>query len=230
MHPGIWLAFGDLDGDDFCNKDFLRNKGRVVHKRFTQGPTSGPGLGSFSQRKSYQRADGSVVCFEDFRCVIRALEEGYLLQWDSTFSSPEGETFLFGDQEEMGLGIRVATEIAELKSGQISDSEGRRGAKQVWSQPSKWCDYSGTIGDKRIGMTILCHPDNFRESWMHARNYGVIAANPFGRQAMKKGPKSRIEVSGDAGLRLQYGILLHGPTPDLDAVYRQYVDLSGREN
>ena len=35
MHPGIWLAFGDLDGEDFW-----RNKGRVVHKEFTQGPTS----------------------------------------------------------------------------------------------------------------------------------------------------------------------------------------------
>ncbi|MEC8557065.1 MAG: PVC-type heme-binding CxxCH protein [Planctomycetota bacterium] len=225
MHPGIWLAFGDLDGEDFW-----RNKGRVVHKGFTQGPTTGPGLGSFSHRKSYQRADGSVVCFEDFRCVIRVLEEGYLLQWDSTFSSPEGDAFYFGDQEEMGLGIRVASEIAELKSGQIADSAGRRGAKQVWSQPAKWCDYSGTIGSERIGMTILCHPDNFRESWMHARNYGVIAANPFGRQAMKKGPKSRIEVSGDAGLRLQYGILLHGPTPDLETVYRRYVDLAGSQN
>ena len=225
MHPGIWLAFGDLDGEDFW-----RNKGRVVHKEFTQGPTSGFGLGSFSQRKSYQRADGSVVCFEDFRCVIRALEEGYLLQLDSTFFSPEGDTFYFGDQEEMGLGIRVATEIAELKSGQISDSEGRHGAKHVWSQPSAWCDYSGTIDDERIGMTILCHPDNFRESWMHARNYGVIAANAFGRAAMKKGPKSHLEVAGDAGLRLRYGILLHGSTPDLDAVYQQYVDLSGSQN
>ena len=79
-------------------------------------------------------------------------------------------------------------------------------------------------------MTILCHPDNFHESWMHARNYGVIAANAFGREAMKKGPKSHLEVAGDAGLRLRYGILLHGPTPDLDAVYQQYVELSGSQN
>ena len=79
-------------------------------------------------------------------------------------------------------------------------------------------------------MTILCHRDNFRESWMHARNYGVIAANAFGREAMKKGPKSHLEVAGDASLRLRYGILLHGPTPDLDAVYQQYVELSGSQN
>ena len=225
MHPGIWLAFGDLNGEDFW-----RNKGSVVHKGFTQPPTGGSGIGSFVQRKAYQRADGSVVCLEDFRCTIRVLEEGYLLQMDSTFSSPEGNLFYFGDQEEMGLGIRVATEIAELESGEITDSEGRRGAEQVWSQPSKWCDYSGTVGDERIGMTILCHPDNFRESWMHARNYGVIAANLFGRQAMKKGPKSRIEVSGDTGLRLRYGILLHGPTPNLDNAHKRYVEFSQSEN
>jgi hypothetical protein len=31
MHPGIWMAFGDLNGTDIW-----RNKGRVVHERFVQ--------------------------------------------------------------------------------------------------------------------------------------------------------------------------------------------------
>ena len=42
MHPGIWMAFGDLDGTDIW-----RNKGRVVHERFLEPPTGGPGQGDF---------------------------------------------------------------------------------------------------------------------------------------------------------------------------------------
>lgn len=218
LHPGIWMAFGDLGGEDFW-----RNKGTVVHKRFARKPFGGLGSGGFSQRKSYQRADGSVVCLEDFSCEIRVLEEGYLLLFESTFSAVDGKEFCFGDQEEMGLGIRVATPITEMEGGQITDSRGRQGSKKVWGQSSAWCDYSGTIEGESIGITVLCHPDNFGESWMHARNYGLIAANPFGRQAMKKGLPSRVTVKPGEPLRLRYGILVHGSTPDLGKVHHQYV-------
>lgn len=218
MHPGIWMAFGDLGGEDFW-----RNKGTVVHKEFVRKPFGGPGSGGFSQRKSFQRADGSVVCLEDFSCTIRVLEEGYLLLFESTFSAVDGKEFYFGDQEEMGLGIRVATPITEMEGGQITDSRGRQGAKKVWSQSSAWCDYSGRIDGGPIGISIFCHPDNFRESWMHARNYGLIAANPFGRKAMNKGKPSRVVVRAGEPLRLRFGILLHGPTPDLDSIHQQFV-------
>ena len=42
MHPGIWMAFGDLDG-----ADSWRNKARIVHVRFEQQPEDGAGIGSF---------------------------------------------------------------------------------------------------------------------------------------------------------------------------------------
>ena len=221
MHPGIWMAFGDISGEDFW-----RNKGRVIHERFTEKPTGGRGIARFKQRKSYQRPDGVLVCHEDFRCTLRILPEGYLLEWDATFEPVNDKEFYFGDQEEMGLGIRVATPITELKSGRITDSENRRGARNVWSHSSAWCDYSGRVNDQTVGITILCNPENFRGSWMHARNYGLIAANPFGRKAMNKGPTSRTVVKAGESLRLRYGIFLHGEAPDLNHVYRKYVKLT----
>jgi putative heme-binding domain-containing protein len=233
MHPGLWMAFGDISGEDFW-----RNKGRVVHEKFVEKPIGGPGRGSFLQRKSYQRSDGSVVCVEDFRCTIHVLKEGYLVDWHSTFSMPpnsdkqstealasdsQDQVFYFGDQEEMGIGIRVATPITEKNSGQITDSKGRKGAKRVWSQSSAWCDYSGFIDNEPLGITLLCHPENFRESWMHARNYGLVAANAFGRKAMKKGGSSKVIIRQGETLQLRYGILLHGPKPDLNQMHREYV-------
>jgi hypothetical protein len=222
MHPGIWMAFGDISGEDFW-----RNKGRVVHERFTDKPTGGQGLASFSQRKSYQSSGSRVVCHEDFRCTLRVLPDGYLIEWDSTFSPADDQEFYFGDQEEMGLGIRVATAITELKTGRITDSESRSGAEAVWSQSSAWCDYSGRVDGQPVGITIFCHPNNFRNSWMHARNYGLIAANPFGRKAMNKGPASRIVVKPGESLRLRFGIFMHRKTPDLNQIHKTYVNLAG---
>jgi hypothetical protein len=202
MHPGIWMAFGDLDGSDFW-----RNKAKIVHKSFLREPEGGAGSGSFTEEKHYLRADGSLVCREEFRCSIHVCDGGYLLTWDSTFRG--NEAFCFGDQEEMGLGLRVATPISEVDGGHLQDSEDRRGAKKIWSHAAAWCDYSGSVDGRRIGMTLMCHPDNFRESWMHARDYGFVAANPFGRKAMKKGPPSKVVVKPGTELRLRYAVWVH---------------------
>jgi hypothetical protein len=78
-------------------------------------------------------------------------------------------------------------------------------------------------------MTILCHPENFRPSWFHARDYGLLEANPFGRQSFGKGAASKVIVKPGEKLRLRYGILVHsgpqGSTPDLNQAYAEYATL-----
>ncbi len=202
LHPGIWLAFGDLDGTDFW-----RNKAQIAHVRFIKPPQGGAGRGSFVEEKEYRRADQSVICTETFHCRVHALKDGFLLIWDSAFRS--ADAFYFGDQEEMGLGVRVATPLSEIEGGRLSDSTGRRGASAIWSHSAAWCDYSGIKDGQWVGMTLMCHPENFRESWMHARNYGFVAANPFGRAAMQKGPPSRVVVQPGETLRLRYAVWIH---------------------
>jgi hypothetical protein len=201
MHPGIWMAFGDLDGEDFW-----RNKGRVVHECFVAEPTGGPGKGSFAVRNRYERRGGELVCHEECRITFLVRPAGYLLLWDSTFFADR--EFYFGDQEEMGLAFRVATPIAVDNGGTMRDSQGRENEKGIWGKTTAWCDYSGVVHDRRIGMTLMCHPKNFRPSWMHARDYGFIAANPFGRKAFTGREPSRVVVAPGERLRLRYGVFL----------------------
>jgi hypothetical protein len=222
MHPGIWMAFGDLDGTDFW-----RNRARIKHVKFDQQPKGGTRIGSFVELKHYIRPDDSVVCQETFRCSVSVQPGGYLLTWDSTFSSDND--FYFGDQEEMGIGMRVATSVSQINGGTLRDSEDRHGAQQIWSRSADWCDYSGTVDGNHVGMTLMCHPDNFRNSWMHARDYGFVAANPFGRKAMKKGTASKVVVNPGDTLRLQYAIWIHsgtaGENSAIGAAYRNYLKL-----
>ncbi|MBC8872260.1 MAG: sulfatase-like hydrolase/transferase, partial [Planctomycetes bacterium] len=223
MHPGIWMAFGDLDGEDFW-----RNKGRVVQDGFIAEPSGEPGKGTFTVKNRYERASGEVVCHEERRITMLVRPEGYLLLWDATFSADR--EFYFGDQEEMGLGFRVTTPITVDNGGRMVDSQGRKNGDGIWGKTAQWCDYSGAVDDRRIGMTLMCHPDNFRPSWMHARDYGFIAANPFGRNAFTEGEPSKVVVKSGEEFRLRYGVWIHdgprGASPNLAAVYQDYLTLS----
>ena len=232
FHPGIWMAFGDING-----QDYWRLKARVEHAEFIDSPANKSGHASFSVRNRYWNEAGKkVVCTEVAEYTFQALYSddslqmpaGFLLHWDSTFSSSTKD-FTFGDQEEMGLGVRVATPIAVTQGGQIRNRDGQTNEKQVWGKMSAWCDYSGLVGNHRIGMTLMPDPANFRRCWFHARDYGFCAANPFGRNAFTRGEKSKVTVTRGASLNLRFGIFLHAqpksePRRDLNLAYRAYLD------
>lgn len=79
---------------------------------FVQQPVGGPGKGTFTVRNYYMSTDGKDrVCVELAKYTILVRPSGYLLVWNSTFSS-DAHDFTFGDQEEFGLGIRVNTKIS----------------------------------------------------------------------------------------------------------------------
>lgn len=222
-HPGVWLTFGDISGNDYW-----RLKAETTHERFVRKPKGGPGKGTFTVENRYLSEDGSkTVCVETCRYTVLVRPAGYLLLCDSEFSSDAGD-FVFGDQEEFGLGIRVATPITEKNGGRILNSDGLLNEKGVWGKQADWCDYSGSIDGRHAGMTLMPDPDNFRRSWYHARKYGFVAANPFGRKAMKAGRESKVVVKEGETFRLGYGLLVHSSPldkkVDLDAAYRDYVN------
>ena len=234
FHPGIWMSFGDINGSDYW-----RGAARVRHADFVERPQAGSGKGTFAVRNQYldQRDPSKIVCEEIARYTFLSRPAGYFLLWDSTFSSDE--QFAFGDQEEMGIGFRVATPLRVGKSGEgdvpagkgrMLDSHGRKNEEQIWGNVAQWCDYGGTMAGQRIGMAIVCHPENFRPSWFHARDYGFMTANAFGRQAFAKGDKSSVVVRPGEKLRLRYGVLIHAgeqnSEPDLPAAYEDYLKIA----
>lgn len=229
MHPGIWLAFGDLGGGDFW-----RNKGRVEHVEFVEPPTASvdgkDGVVSFVARNRY-RIGEKTVCEELARHTIRATRGGYLFTFDSQFSGDE--PLAFGDQEEMGLGLRVPAELTvKTGGGTILNSEGRQNEKAVWGRQADWCDYSSVLTERKLlaGLLLVPHPDNFRRSWMHVRDYGLLVANPFGERAFTKSPPSRIVVKPGEKLRLRFGVWAHTANLDektnLVALSAEYLALS----
>jgi len=120
----------------------------------------------------------------------------------------------FGDTKEGSLAVRVNDAIREYAGlGKIENAEGERGEFSCWGRQSAWCDYSGPIQDKIVGLAIFDDPENkYRACW-HCRGYGLLAANPFGRSKSgfpeMRGRTDLVRLAHGDQLKLRYGLLLH---------------------
>jgi len=216
-HPGVWLGFGDLQG-----VDFWRNKGRIDHVRFLVEPTVRGSELTFTTLSSLKTPANQELCELTSQFTATVQPEFWTLVWDATFRSEQ--ELVFGDQEEMGFGARVATPLTETKGGTLVNSRGQITAAKTWGQPAAWCDYSASAAGQLAGITLIGDPGNFRESWWHNRDYGVFVANPFGRAAMKQGAPSRHVVPRGTPFRIRFAAFFHeGFTFDPATEYAAFV-------
>lgn len=221
MHPGIWLAFGNLSG-----QDFWRNKATIRQDIFSAPPKAGTEQLTFATESSLIATNGNVLGKLDSTFALNSARDGYFISWKASFT-PLTDDFTFGDQEEMGLGIRVATTLSEKNGGSVKNSDGLAGAKNTWGKTAAWCDYSGVLSNRLVGITVMTDPKNFRPSWFHSRDYGLIVANPFGKKAFtKSGEPSSVPVTKGETFTLHFAAYIHSsPTnqpPDLSTAFKSF--------
>lgn len=222
MHPGIWLAFGNING-----QDFWRNKATIRHEKFITSPRATKDQLTFATESTLISTNNDTLGKLDSNFVLNSIHGGYLLSWQATFT-PQTDSFTFGDQEEMGFGIRIATPLSEKNGGSVRNSDGVSGAKNTWGKTAAWCDYSGVLSNRLVGITVMPDPKNFRPSWFHSRDYGLIVANPFGHKAFTKGETSSVPVRKGETFTLRFSAFIHSsPTnepPDLSAAYKTFTN------
>ncbi|MDQ3346605.1 MAG: PmoA family protein [Acidobacteriota bacterium] len=203
MHPGVWLAFGDINGEDFW-----RNKARIEHVGFTAEPAVAEGRLTFSTRNRLMALDETPLASMDFRFTIaRHGDYAFLLTWEAE-TRDNARELVFGPQEEMGLGVRVATTLTEKNGGLVVNSDGLTGAKTVWGRPATWAAYSRPADGRVQGVAIFPASSNPNPTWWHSRDYGVIVANGFGPRVLPTSADGKLIVKPGESLRLQYGVLL----------------------
>jgi len=192
-HRSLWFTHGAVNGHDFWAeaKDF----GKIVHDGFAE-VTSGKDNGVIRSKNKWIAADGKVICTDEltFRVYKRPANER-LFDYEITIHASNGE-LTFGDTKEGSMAIRL-NETMRLKpnkenagkpTGHIVNSEGVRDGA-TWGKRAAWCDYYGPVEGKTVGVAIFDHPQNPRHpTWWHVRDYGLFAANPFGRHDFESLP------------------------------------------
>ena len=218
MHPGIWIGFGDLNGNDYW-----RLQAEVDFSGFTKKPVGTKETASFTTQNIYRPdkkrnpSSEDEVCTEITKYLIKRVPEGFLLLIDATFSS-KSHDFYFGDQEESGLAVRVASDIrVQGGNGTILNDRSEKNGKEIWGKEAKWFDYSGTVRDREVGLMVIPDPSNERKSWLHARDYGVVVTNPFPKQPkQRREPYVKTWVRKGKPFQLRYAILIHDQPANQD--------------
>ena len=207
-HPGLWWGFGDVGGNDYW-----RMKARIIGGEFLGEPIGGEDRGFFAVRnRLLKNGSDETFCEQICRYTILRRPQGILIFCETVLRRDSGD-FWLGDQEEMGLALRVATPIAVAsnKGGRILNGNGSVNLEEIRTKQSDWCDYSGPIAGRHGGMLVMNDPDNFRRPWWHAVDTGLLIANPLGESELNGRGKQRENVLVRAGepFRLRYGVLVH---------------------
>ncbi|MDB6155380.1 MAG: hypothetical protein JWL90_3833 [Chthoniobacteraceae bacterium] len=213
MHPGVWLAWGDING-----LDFWRNAVPIRHQRFIQAPEIKNGRLTFATESSLGQETGLLLS----RFTIREAARGWLIEWDATIAAGAKE-LVFGDQEEMCFAARLAMPLIEKNGGVLLTDNGARTAAATWGKPFAWTDGSALIDGKRVGLAIFAHPGNPRPSRWHNRDYGLIGANLFALKAFNAGAPEPIVIKPGASLRLRYAVFTHGEA-DVAAGFKAFME------
>jgi hypothetical protein len=174
----LWVGYGDCAGVD--NWTDLEGHGSQRHRAF-RSRVSGPVFGQLSARIDWCTPKGATQ-FEEHRDIrVYATPAGMrLMDVAVTFVMSKGAV-TFGDTKEGGLlAVRVASSMDVRNGGTIETAHGAVNQAEAWGRPSPWCDYSGEVAGKTVGIAIMEDVDNPRHptEW-HVRDYGLMAANCF---------------------------------------------------
>lgn len=233
-HESVWFTHGMVNGVDFwtSHPDAARAEqragGRVEQVSLVRAERD-----VIETRNRWVGPDGSVVCGDTRRLVFAGDAVSRSIDYAITIHADHGPV-TFGDTKEGSMGLRLPTPL------QLRDAEGSRGAAgrslnaagdrdaAVWGTRARWVGFWGPVAGRTMGVAMLDHPDNPRHpTYWHARDYGLVAANPFGLHDFSDAAPGTGDHTIPAGgtLALRYLLVFHEGDPQaagIDEVWRRW--------
>ena len=201
-HRGIWLAHGDVNSVDNWSEGDVT--GFTLHRAF-RALVDGPVYGRAVAEADWVEPDGNAVLLRETRdMTFYDLGDARAIDLHVSLTAAEQDA-LFGDTKEAAMvAVRVASTMDEVRGGRVENADGAAGEAEVFGRRSPWCDYSGPVGGRTLGIALFDHPANLRHptNW-HARDYGLLGANPFGL-SVYEGPDRNGEYLLPAGDTLEF--------------------------
>lgn len=233
-HMGFWFTHGSVNGADFWHG---KDGSRVVSKGLFQEPEvrkgdDGEEVLSFGVDLEWLKGDGTSVLSEKRHFAIRQAGNARVIDLVCELQARGGDV-VFGSTKEGSFAIRLAPTLrlkGEVAEGRILNSEGLEDSA-VWGRRAKWVAYHGpdSNGTKTV-VALLDHSENLRHpTWWHARDYGLLAANPFGVEDFKDksfGGDGSFTLEAGGSLRQRYRLILHQGDLESAAIEASWQDFS----
>lgn len=208
-----------IDGVDFWSEDGPHGKIRVTSSKAQKE--------SATLELDWLSADGKKILGETRTYRVLEGKDGQrLIVMDTTLKAGDNN-ITFEDTKEGAFGIRVRDVMAENKGkGKLTSSEGKTREPNIWGRLLDWVDYSGEVEGKEAGLTVMADPKNPLKTCWHARGYGLLAANPFGRAKSgfpaMRGNNDLVKLKAGESLKLRYAILVHSGDAETGKVAQGY--------
>ena len=232
-HRSLWFGHILVNGQDFWDEE--KKFGRIEHEGFDE-IKSGTETGWIKSHDKWVAPDGKVVCTDErtFQVFNTGSPKMRIFDFEITLHASNGD-LTFGDNKDGSMAIRVAETMRldgksspdKLNHGHIVLSTGVRD-EETWGKRADWCDYYGPVEGKIVGVAMFDHPDNPRHpTWWHVRDYGLFAANPFGRHDFEKlEDKTAGNLTVPAGKRVtfRYRFYMHEGNEQEAKVAQKYAE------
>lgn len=183
-HQSIWFAHHVVDGVSFwsnSSKATIRQKQWYRYEDGADEAVMAALLGWYDE-------EGKEIAEQDLVLALRPVaNEEHALEVQLTMRPAGGRESVNFEKTNFGLfAVRVAKSLSNrFGDGNLTNSDGVVGEKDIFGKSSKWMDYSGSIitgaGDARKlvtgGITYFDHPGNPRyPSKWHVRSDGWMGA------------------------------------------------------
>ena len=213
-HRGLWLTHGNVNGFDFWAGSDKKNAS--IKEKSIYGEKVENGVASFNADLYWTVNGGAAILLEDRRHFISRPDEKTLRIDISSRLVARDKDVVFGDTKEGTFALRVDRTLRakgpEAKATLIN-SNGETNAK-AWGKRANWAAYSGPdeLGKPAV-VAILDDPSSFRHpTHWHARDYGLLAANPFGIHDFEKTKDKKAgnhTLKKGESITLKYTVIIH---------------------
>ncbi len=180
-HPhqrSVFIGIGDVNGYDFWNEHAIPLGLIRAQKVSTSG---GGDTATVSVSSIWQGRRGKKFLDEERKYSFSKVSDTCVRVDIALKLTANYGNINFGKTKEAGpLGIRVADEMIVKCGGRFANAEGGVNEDGCWGKSSRWCNYSGLVEGKKIGIAAFDHAENERypTAW-HVRDYGLMALNNF---------------------------------------------------